>query len=140
MNRPICIIVHCSATPSDKDFTLSQIDSMHRLKGYAGIGYHYYITKDGVLHHGRNPNTVGAHCLGLNDKSIGICYEGGLLPSGKSADTRAVAQKDMLIKLIRRLLVQYPLIRNIYPHFKFANKACPCFDAEKEYKYLLSKY
>ena len=53
MNRPIAIIIHCSATPYFKDYTLQQIDSMHRQRGFSCIGYHYYITKDGIIHLGR---------------------------------------------------------------------------------------
>lgn len=137
MNKPICIIIHCSATPPNRDYTVLDIDRIHRQKGYACIGYHYYITKDGVIHHGRPISKVGAHCLGMNDKSIGICYEGGLNSDLKPEDTRTVFQKSALISLIRDLLTKYPLITKIYPHYKFANKACPCFNAEMEYSYLL---
>ena len=50
MNRPISIIIHCSATPVFRDITLSDIDRMHKNRGFAGIGYHFYITKDGIIH------------------------------------------------------------------------------------------
>ena len=137
MNRPISIIIHCSATPVFRDISLSDIDRMHKNRGFAGIGYHFYITKDGIVHRGRPVHLLGAHCLGMNDKSIGICYEGGLGKTLKPEDTRTVFQKSALISLIRDLLVKYPLIKNIYPHYHFANKSCPCFDAEVEYNYLL---
>ena len=137
MNSPIAIIIHCSATPAYRDVSLSDIDRMHRNRGFACIGYHYYITKDGIIHNGRPVSQVGAHCLGMNDKSIGICYEGGLNSDLRPEDTRTVFQKSALISLIRDLLTKYPLITKIYPHYKFANKSCPCFNAEAEYSYLL---
>ena len=137
MNKPIAIIIHCSATPVFRDFSLMDIDRMHRNRGFASVGYHYYITKDGVVHQGRPINQVGAHCIGWNDQSIGICYEGGLNTALKSEDTRTSFQKSALTSLIRDLITKYPLITKIYPHSKFANKDCPCFDAEKEYSYLL---
>ena len=93
MNKAICIIIHCSATPSNRDYSVLDIDRMHIQKGYSCIGYHYYITKDGVIHYGRPISKVGAHCLGMNDKSIGICYEGGLNSDFKPEDTRTVFQK-----------------------------------------------
>ena len=59
MNKPICTIIHCSATPSNRDYSLLDIDRIHRQKGYACIGYHYYITKAGVIHPGRPISKVG---------------------------------------------------------------------------------
>lgn len=47
-------------------------------------------------------------------------------------DTRTDAQKASLLKLLKELKSKYPKAK-IYPHYKFANKACPSFDAEKEY-------
>ena len=54
-------------------------DSIHRThlgNGWAGIGYHYYICKDGTIYRGRPEDTVGAHAYGANSHSIGVCFEG----------------------------------------------------------------
>lgn len=54
-------------------------DSIHRThigNGWAGIGYHYYIRKDGTIYRGRPEDTVGAHAYGANSHSIGVCFEG----------------------------------------------------------------
>jgi N-acetylmuramoyl-L-alanine amidase len=76
----------------------------------------------------------GAHCEGQNANSIGICYAGGLAADGKTPkDTRTVAQKAALLKLIRDLKLKYPGA-TVHGHREFANKACPCFDAKSEYK------
>ena len=91
-NSPVAIIIHCSATPVDKDFTIEQIRQMHLKRGFTDIGYHIYIRKDGTICMGRKFEQVGAHCLGWNDRSIGICYEGGLL-NGKPSDTRTPQQR-----------------------------------------------
>lgn len=45
-------------------------------KGWSGIGYHFYVRKDGTIYRGRPENTVGAHAVGANYNSIGICFEG----------------------------------------------------------------
>ena len=50
MNKPKYIIVHCSATKVTSNITVEQIVSMHKQRGFNTIGYHYYITKDGVIH------------------------------------------------------------------------------------------
>lgn len=132
------IIVHCSATKEGRNYTVADIDKWHRQRGFAGIGYHYVIYLDGSIHEGRNIAKVGAHCLNHNSYSIGICYIGGCADDPKLTpkDTRTEAQKQSLIKLIKVLKAKYPTITKITGHNKYANKACPCFDAEKEYSSL----
>lgn len=134
MNRIITeIIVHCSATPEGKNFTVDDIDRAHKARGFKKIGYHYVIYLDGTIHKGREESEIGAHCKDHNSCSIGICYIGGLMKDGKTPkDTRTEAQKESLISILKELKTRYPKAK-IYPHYKFANKACPCFDAEKEY-------
>ena len=128
------IIVHCSATPEGKDYTVENIRKCHLQRGFKDIGYHYVIYRDGSIHKGREESIIGAHCSGHNSNSIGVCYIGGLAKDGKTPkDTRTEEQKESLISLLRELHSKYPKAK-IYPHYKIANKACPCFDAEKEYK------
>lgn len=130
------IIIHCSATAEGKDYTTSQIKQWHLARGFSDIGYHWVIYRDGSIHQGRDESKVGAHCTGHNSYSIGVCYIGGCSTDGKTPkDTRTENQKASLIKLLKELKMRYPKAK-IYPHYKFANKACPCFDAEKEYKNL----
>ena len=127
------IIIHCSATPEGKNFTVKQIDACHRQRGFNGIGYHFVIYLDGSVHVGRALAKAGAHCKGYNAHSIGVCYIGGVASDGKTPkDTRTDAQKASLVKLITELRQQF---RNasVHGHREFANKACPCFDARKEY-------
>ena len=127
------IIVHCSATPEGKDYTTAQIKQWHLQRGFSDIGYHYVIYRDGSIHTGRAESVSGAHCTGHNTISIGVCYIGGMDSTNKNPkDTRTDAQKASLIKLLKELKLKYPKAK-IYPHYKFANKACPSFDAEKEY-------
>lgn len=126
------IIVHCSATPEGRNVSVADIDRWHRERGFDGIGYHYIVYIDGSVHEGRPLNKVGAHCKGHNAHSIGICYIGGVDLNGKPKDTRTLAQKDALVNLLMRLKRRFPkaVIRG---HRDFAAKACPSFDATKEY-------
>ena len=127
------IIVHCTATPAGKDYTVDDIRRWHRQQGWSDIGYHYVVYRDGSIHEGRNVNIAGAHCLGHNTNSIGICYVGGTARDGKTpADTRTVAQAEAMEKLLIELRRLYPRA-SIYGHRDFANKACPCFDVHKCY-------
>lgn len=42
------IVVHCSATRITQNFTVEDLEASHRARGFTGIGYHFYITKDGL--------------------------------------------------------------------------------------------
>lgn len=129
------IIVHCSATPEGKDVSVESIRSAHKAQGWSDIGYHYVITLSGDVKQGRNVDLIGAHCQGKNTNSIGVCYVGGVDKDGKPKDTRTERQRIQLKQLLIQLLILYPGAR-IYGHRDFANKACPSFDATKEYKEL----
>lgn len=132
------LIVHCSATPEGKDFTVAQIRQWHIARGFKDIGYHYVIYRDGSILSGRPVAQIGAHCTNHNRNSIGICYIGGVAKDGKTPkDTRTPKQMASLKKLLWRLHLQYPAA-TIHGHREFAKKACPCFDAKKEYSYMLS--
>lgn len=126
------IILHCSATPEGKDFTVQQIDASHRQRGFQGIGYHFVVYRDGSVHRGRPINQIGAHATGYNANSIGICYIGGCAADGKTPkDTRTQAQRDTLVRLVRELKAQFPCA-SVHGHNEFANKACPSFNVQKE--------
>lgn len=128
------IIIHCSATKEGKNFNVQDINRWHIREGYNGIGYHYVIYLDGTIAKGRSIERIGAHTKGHNEKSIGICYIGGLDKDSKPKDTRTKKQKDALKQLIADLLAEFPAITKISGHRQYAAKACPCFDAAKEYK------
>ena len=128
------IIVHCSATPEGKDFTVADIDRWHRARGFDGIGYHYVVRLDGTVQAGRAIERAGAHCLRPNAHSIGVCYIGGVAKDGRTPkDTRTDKQKAALVRLLTKLRQQFPTAR-IHGHRDFAAKACPSFDATTEYK------
>ena len=71
------IVVHCSATPNGRTVTTQQIEQWHNARGFKGVGYHYVITLDGVIHATRPEDEIGAHALHYNAHSIGICMVGG---------------------------------------------------------------
>ena len=80
------IVVHCSATREDKSFTEHDLDVCHRRRGFNGVGYHFYIRKNGDIKSTRPLERIGAHSRGFNRESIGICYEGGLDCMGQPKD------------------------------------------------------
>ena len=130
------IIIHCAATREGRDFTVEDITRWHKARGFATIGYHYVIYRDGSIHEGRPLEQIGAHCVGHNKHSIGICYIGGCASDGKTPkDTRTPEQKEALLALLRRLKARFPNA-TIHGHRDFAAKACPSYDAFREYRQL----
>ena len=148
MRKINLIVVHCSATPEGKDFTVNDIDRWHRARGFKKIGYHYVVYRDGTVHPGRAENEVGAHVSGYNNNSIGVCYIGGLTADGKKAkDTRTTAQKRGLLNLLIKLRKKYldaKIVghRDLSPDLNHDGKIepnewvkeCPSFDAKTEYQ------
>ena len=127
------LIVHCSAVRPGQRSSAKDINGWHRDKGWNGIGYHYVVRRDGSIELGRPIEEVGAHCVGHNSHSIGICYEGGLDANGEEADTRTPEQKVALRKLLEKLHQQFPKALIVGHHDLNPGKKCPCYDVVTEY-------
>lgn len=111
--------------------TVETIRQWHKARRMADIGYHYVIYRDGSVHAGRPEEQQGAHCIGHNQESIGICYVGGMSRDmSEPQDTRTAAQKKSMADLCRRLKTKYPGA-TLHGHNEFANKACPSFDVRR---------
>ena len=84
------------------------------------IGYHYYISKDGTIKQGRADTDEGAHTIGYNTQSLGICLAGNF-----DATLPTPAQESALRNLLTTLSTKYSIpLENIVPHRKFAVKTC----------------
>ena len=111
------IILHHAAASG---LTAQDIHIYHRdTNGWVGIGYNYYVRKDGSVYRGRPENCVGAHTYGYNDVSIGVCFEGNF-----ETDTMGEAQYLAGIALLRDILSRYPGLE-IKRHKDFDATACP---------------
>jgi len=80
-NRPEWIVIHHSETAGPADATLAAdaFDRYHRkANGWDCIGYHGVIGVDGSSEAGRYETSSGAHALGFNTRSLGLCLVGRL--------------------------------------------------------------
>ena len=131
------IVIHYSATPVESDFSIADIDAMHRRRGFKEIGYHKYIRKSGLVEKGRDLTKPGlfeqgAHSKGENDASIGICFEGGVYADSPNVgrDTRTPEQEAAMIRVIRDMLDRYPDAQVVgHRDMPGAATQCPGFDA-----------
>ncbi len=110
------IIIHHRAGDGDA----KSIHTDHIKRGYSGIGYHFYVRKSGEVYKGRPIGTVGAHTLGQNKESIGVCFEGNF--EKEAAMPRL--QLQMGRELIAYLKTLYPLAK-VHRHSDFQSTACP---------------
>jgi N-acetylmuramoyl-L-alanine amidase len=131
------IILHCTATPEGKHFDVDTIRRWHvKDRGWRDIGYHYVIYLDGSVHEGRPLEQVGAHTSGHNKDSIGIVYVGGCDAKMKAKDTLNEAQEVAMVNLIKALREEHGEL-SLHGHNEFAAKACPSFDVQKKFDWLI---
>lgn len=102
--------------------TAQDIHSWHRANGWTGIGYHFFVRKDGTIYRGRPINVVGAHVQGMNSCSIGICAEGDYHTKEK---TMPQAQKKSIIELCQYLKKKYYPNAKIVGHREIGDSNCP---------------
>ncbi len=119
LNSPKYIILHHSATDGG---TFESIRKYHmETNGWKDIGYHYLIETDGSVHKGRDERKEGAHTVGFNLISIGICLVGDF---DKYKPNKA--QLKALNDLISGIQYRYKIPNaNIKMHRDSANKTCP---------------
>ena len=127
------IVVHCSDSTWGN---AEEINKWHIERNFKKIGYHFVIlngketsnsfdeNKDGIIEIGRKESETGAHALGYNSNSIGICMIG--------KDKFTYKQFESLRKLIKYLQNKYSIpTENVIGHYetpKANGKTCPNFD------------
>ena len=128
------IIVHSSATPSRMNIGVDEIRKWHLARGWSDVGYQFVIPRDGSIQHGRDRDAVGAHALGKNIDSIGICLVGGVADDGKTPEFNFTKfQLEALEDLLNDLLAVYYLAevvghRDVMPP---GYTECPSFDVRE---------
>ena len=129
------IIVHCSATRPDWMAgrpiaeRVAEIRRWHLANGWNDIGYHWIIDRDGKVLPGRKETVIGAHTVGRNSGTIGICLIGGF----GSAETdrfsdHFTGQQDITLRQMIEAISTRTSIQRISGHNEYAAKACPGFN------------
>lgn len=101
--------------------TIEDLHQCHLENGWTGVGYHYFVRKDGSVWKGRPDNAVGSHCKGSNYGSLGICAEGDY-----TKDTMPMEQKKAIVELCKYLCNEYSISEDkIYGHSELLDTECP---------------
>lgn len=115
-NDPKKIFLHHSAK---KNINVQDIHKTHIERGWAGIGYHYFINKEGKIYKGREDNIIGAHVKKNNENSLGICLEGNF-----EKEQIEQKQSDALNSLLIYLSLKYD-IKELLGHRDEGQTLCP---------------
>ena len=110
------VLHHAAASKCSVD----DVHRWHKNNGWSGIGYHFFVRKDGSIWEGRPLKYVGAHAYGNNSDSIGVCFEGNF-ENEKMPDVQKEAGKE----LVSYILKEYPTITSVVRHKDLAATACP---------------
>lgn len=110
------IIIHHAAA---KSCTADDVHRWHLENGWCGIGYNYFVRKDGSIYRGRPESWIGAHTYGYNSESVGICFEGNFETEAMT-DTQIIAGHE----LVEYLKKKYPKT-TVKKHKDFDSTACP---------------
>lgn len=124
-NTEYLIVHHTGGTDADpladtSEHTFAIVDAWHKQLGWGKIGYHYFIDKTGLLTQGREDSEEGAHTIGYNLKSLGICLAGNF-----DVTMPTQAQINTLQKLLNDKQKQYSVpLEKIVAHRCFSSKTC----------------
>jgi hypothetical protein len=132
------IIIHCAATPPDMDIGVAEITDWHIKRGFRTVGYHRVIRRNGVIELGRpwdydgqvELEEVGAHALGYNKNSFGICLVGGVDDDLSPQFNFTRPQMSNLAMEINRQRILTPDII-VMGHNEVSEKPCPCFNVHQ---------
>lgn len=78
-HRTDYLVVHTAETYHDQDVSAADINRWHINQGWACIGYHRVIRRDGTIEQGRPDDAIGAHVKAHNFNTWGVCLAGGLM-------------------------------------------------------------
>jgi N-acetylmuramoyl-L-alanine amidase len=120
MNNPNKIITHHAL--SSRHHTVNDVNEWHKVRwprfisrrGYH-VGYHYVIGWDGTVTQTRDHDEEGAHCIGQNRSSIGVCFMGNFDLHYPSKE-----QEAAWCDLYERIGNGMP----VFPHRLYATKSC----------------
>lgn len=137
------LVIHCTATPENREVKAAEIRAWHTLppprgRGWKQVGYTDMFHLNGAVTRlvennedaTVDPWEITNGAAGYNSISRHIVYVGGLAADGKTAkDTRTAAQKTALEKYVKDFHAKHPAVR-IIGHNEIAAKACPSFDVQ----------
>lgn len=145
MEIKYCLIHHSGGIgdnnlATSSHLTVTDIDNAHKARwsdfksslGYF-VGYTFVITKDGKVTQTRKIGEEGAHTIGYNSNSVGICLVGNFLVETPT-EAQKTSLKTLLINLCEGNISSYSVVadtvvkcslQGILNHNSVSNTQCP---------------
>ncbi len=110
------IVLHHRAGNGDA----SSIHAQHQNQGWSGMGYHFYVRRDGSIYRGRPVDTVGAHAINYNSISVSVCFEGNYQKDKDMPPIQIKAGQE-IVSYLKKLYPSAAIVR----HCDLGKTACP---------------
>ena len=125
------IVIHHAGLKNDVDIDVPSIHDMHLGNGWAGIGYHFVVHKNGVIEQARPLEYVGAHAYQHNQFTVGICMTGNYNMAYPPFE-QTLAVEQLTAALCKKYKIK-PADYTIFGHKDLNATSCP---GDKFYPYL----
>ncbi len=116
-HRTDYIVLHHAEASS---CSVVDIDRWHKSNGWTGIGYHFFVRKNGEVYRGRPIDVQGAHVSGHNSNSVGICAEGDFM-----REVMGTVQQKAICELLAYLKDNFYPDAKIVGHGEIGDSNCP---------------
>jgi len=124
MNQPSRIVVHHSLTHDGVKADFDAIERYHvDVKRWRAIGYQFVVDGKCRCIAGRAMHEVGAHTIGANRSSVGVCIVGNFDVEPPDIELLTFAARH--IAGICHALEIEASSDTLLPHNAFADKSCP---------------
>lgn len=125
------IVIHHAGLTKDVDIDVASIHDMHLGNGWAGIGYHFVVHKDGFIEQARPLQYVGAHAYQHNQFTVGICMTGNYNMAYPPFE-QTLAVEQLTAALCKKYKIK-PEEYTIFGHRDLNDTSCP---GDKFYPFL----
>nr|DAQ79338.1 MAG TPA: endodeoxyribonuclease I [Caudoviricetes sp.] len=137
------LVIHCTATPEEREVSAADIRRWHTSpapagRGWKQVGYTDLFHLDGRVERlvsnnedgNVDPWEITNGATGYNGISRHVVYAGGCDANMQPKDTRTAAQREALKRYVLDFHSKHPDVR-IVGHNQLAAKACPSFDVPR---------
>ncbi len=115
------LAIHHSAASGD--IPPQNVARYHVSRDWPGMGYHYYITSDGVIHQCNKLESIAYHSGYANTYSVGICLAGLFMNGATPTEKQYASVAHLIAYLSQQLNIR---LENIKGHKELPQTATAC--------------
>ncbi len=120
------IVIHHAGMTRNEDMSLAAIHKLHLGNGWAGVGYHFIVHKNGAIDQARPIDRIGAHAYAHNRYTVGICMTGNL-DIGVPTVEQTLSTENLVAALCHHYDIE-PSMSTIFGHRDLCATSCPGYN------------